>query len=40
MSAEENQTDVEDLQDEGSMSIIEHLTELRNRIFVIFAVFI
>lgn len=40
MSADQNQIETEELDADGNMTIIEHLTELRNRIFVIFAVFI
>ena len=40
MSADQNQIETEELNADGNMTIIEHLTELRNRIFVIFAVFI
>ena len=40
MSADQIENDNDELQPEGSMTIIEHLTELRNRIFVIFAAFL
>ena len=40
MSADQIENDKDELQPEGSMTIIEHLTELRNRIFVIFAAFL
>ena len=40
MSADQIENDTDELQPEGNMTIIEHLTELRNRIFVIFAAFL